>query len=234
MKRVNVIIVLVAALAGFSYGFVSGVLRIFPYDLIEKNKDKVFRGTDAERKARVSMFSEFSRDADVVMIGDSIMQNGMWSEFFPGHKISNRGVGGDTSADVIRRFDTVSETKPKISVLMVGINDVYRGVAPHDIAANIGTLIQKLKETGSKVVLHTTLECSRKKCGARLDNVRELNKILTGFPALHGVKLIDLNQPLSDADGLRAKYTFDGVHLNGKGYRVWADLLRAQGVLAGK
>jgi len=36
---------------------------------------------------------------------------------------------------------------------------------------------------------------------------------------------VDLNAQLSDAQGLKPEYTHDGIHLNGAGFKVWADVL---------
>jgi lysophospholipase L1-like esterase len=114
---------------------------------------------------------------------------------------------------------------------MVGINDLYAGVTPREIANNISVIIERLQGIGSEVILQTTLECSRNRCGSILEEVRELNEIIASFPDDFGVRIININQPLSDDNGLLSEYTYDGIHLNGRGYRIWVDFILSQNIL---
>jgi lysophospholipase L1-like esterase len=230
MNRIKFLALVALAFGIFSYGFVAGVYKTFPFDLIKSTKEYILGSGEDGIKPRATIFLEFSPDSEIAMIGDSITQQGLWSEFFPDHRVVNRGVGGDTAADIIERFDTIESTNPEVSFVMVGINDIARGVTPREIADNISVIIELLQEIGSEVVLQNTLECSVNKCGSQLEKIRELNEIIASFPADFGVKLIDINQSLSNDDGLLTEYTYDGVHLNGRGYRVWVDFILSQNI----
>ena len=37
----------------------------------------------------------------VVFLGDSIVQGGQWHDIFPDLRIANRGIGGDTTSDLL-------------------------------------------------------------------------------------------------------------------------------------
>lgn len=230
MKRIKIFVFIIFAFGIFSYGFVAGVYRIFPFDLIKSAKEYVLESGEVRMKPRATIFLEFSPDSEIAMIGDSITQGGLWSEFFPDHRVVNRGVGGDTAAAIIERFGTIESTSPEVSFVMVGINDLYAGVTPREIADNISVIIELLQGIGSEAILQTTLECSRNKCGGRLEEVRELNEILASFPDDFGVRLIDINHVLSSDDGLLSEYTHDGIHLNGRGYRIWVDFILSQNI----
>jgi len=231
MKRVKIFVFITLAFGIFSYGFVAGVYRIFPFDLIKITKEYILGSGDVGMKPRATIFLEFSPDSEIAMIGDSITQGGLWSEFFLDHRVVNRGVGGDTATDIIKRFDTIESTNPEVSFVMVGINDLYAGVTPREIANNISVIIERLQGIGSEVILQTTLECSRNICGSILEEVRELNEIIASFPDDFGVRIININQPLSDNNGLLSEYTYDGIHLNGRGYRIWVDFILSQNIL---
>jgi lysophospholipase L1-like esterase len=228
MKRVKcLVLITVVVVSSFSYGLIAGVYKLFPFELFHSAKVTIF-GVDERVKllrseARASMFLEFSSDAEIAMIGDSITEAGAWGEFFPAHSVVNRGVGGDTTSKVIDRFATIESASPEISFVMVGINDLRAGESPSKVADNISKIIELLQGIDSKVVLQTTLECSRSRCGRTLQDVRKLNEILTGFSSDFDIQLIDINVTLGDENGLRSEYTYDGIHLNGRGYRAWVD-----------
>jgi lysophospholipase L1-like esterase len=52
--------------------------------------------------------------------------------------------------------------------------------------------------------------------------IRQLNRGLAGLASAN-VTFIDINAELSGANGLKPDLTYDGVHLNGEGYKVWRD-----------
>jgi lysophospholipase L1-like esterase len=171
------------------------------------------------------LFRNFSPDVEVVMIGDSITQGGIWSEMFPGVAIANRGVGGDTTVDVLARLDTVLSTKPEVAFLMIGVNDAARGRSPEEIFASYVQIVDALQGAGVEVAIQSTIECRSSTCGSKLEVLRGLNARLGALATARGMDYIDLNGVLADGAGLKPAYTHDGTHLNGAGYRQWVDAL---------
>ena len=64
----------------------------------------------------------------VVLLGDSITEGGVWNELLPELPVLNRGVGGETSAQVLARLDLVLNA-PSAVVLLIGTNDLSSGVS---------------------------------------------------------------------------------------------------------
>lgn len=171
---------------------------------------------------RLEQFELFRRPSDVVMIGDSITQQGHWHDMFPHVRIANRGVGGDKTGDVIRRLDDIARLKPRKAFLMMGINDFGWGLGVDDVLANYSKIVNFLLEKEIIVYIQSTIECSKTVCGAKLRQVRSLNQKLQQLSIENKVYFINLNDELSDHEnGLRDQYTFDGIHLSGAGYVVW-------------
>jgi lysophospholipase L1-like esterase len=214
-----------AAIAGIAYvlGAVTVHKRWFPYPQFRDWKDRTV-ARPAE-KPRASLFRFFSPDAEVVMVGDSITQGGIWAEMFPGVTIANRGVGGDTTVDVLARMDTILSTKPEVAFVMIGVNDAARGRSPEEIFASYAKVVDALQGARVEVVIQSTIECSAESCGSKREVLRELNRKLVALAAARGMDYIDLNGALSDEAGLKSAYTYDGTHLTGAGYRQWADAL---------
>ena len=97
--------------------------------------------------------------AQIVALGDSnIAGPGLSSsETYPGQlqaalaargrnvSVSNAGVMGDTSAQVLDRVDGAVPNGTLVVVLWVGINDVRRSIPPATTAANIAAITSKLR-----------------------------------------------------------------------------------------
>lgn len=81
-------------------------------------------------------------------------------------RVTNSGIGGNTSRDLKERFDRdVIELKPDVVSIMIGINDVWRQfdtpaaldnqVMPKEYAQNLREMIEKAKATAREVILMT-------------------------------------------------------------------------------
>src|SRR5450432_4105364 len=77
----------------------------------------------------------------VVFVGDSLIGN--WGTLaagtaFPSLKVSNRGVGGDTSRGILFRFqEDALDLHPRALVLCAGANDLSAHAPPTDTIANL-------------------------------------------------------------------------------------------------
>jgi hypothetical protein len=87
---------------------------------------------------QVSHFKTLPKtNADIIFIGNSITEGAEWSELLGDNRIKNRGISGDVSAGVINRIGEVAQRKPAKVFLMIGVNDLSRGIAPDSVLKNI-------------------------------------------------------------------------------------------------
>lgn len=231
----KLIVVFVVALLCYFWGAITVYKRIFPFAQLRALKNmeiggsvhaakppKTFFQTPDAAKPLYTFFQTFSPKSDIVMIGDSITQEAFWNEIFTNVKIANRGVAGDTTYDILRRMDTILSVSPKKAFVMVGINDISRGVSIDEIFNNYVSIVKELQGKNITVYIQSTLECQKSKCGIKLRGVQELNRKLNRYAAANNIKYININEGLTnDTRGLLSDYTPDGIHLNGKGYLVW-------------
>jgi lysophospholipase L1-like esterase len=227
--------IIAIAVLSFSYGFTSGSYQIFPYKVIREIKDTAFGKRERilqapSVKPRETIFDIINFKPQLTMVGDSLTEHGLWNEFLD-LKVANRGIGGDTTADILGRIDNVIDTNPNLFIIMAGTNDLKLGAAPQEVADNLIEISEILQETGAQVVLQATIECKRLVCENRLDNIRAINYILKAHPQMEGVSFLDFNGALSDDYGLRSEFTTDGIHLNGAGYLAWIDSINQSGTL---
>lgn len=170
---------------------------------------------------------------DIVFLGNSINDGSEWYELFNDIRIKNRGISGDMTPGILHRLKEVTDRKPAKVFLMIGINDLGRGVSPDSVVKNI-LLINDyiLQESPStKVFIESILpvNASFGKFPGQVSKgtqVIRANQLLKDASAKHRFEYIDLHSKFVDAQGLLdAKYTNDGLHLIGAGYQHWRHLI---------
>ncbi|MEM7042479.1 MAG: GDSL-type esterase/lipase family protein [Pseudomonadota bacterium] len=208
----------------FAWGMLTIKNQIFPYQLIQS-----FIGEKNNRKmilAKARGFDLFSLPVDVTFIGDSITEAAQWHDMFPSKRIANRGIASDTTKGILARMDGILATTPKKAFIMVGFNDLNTGEQVEQVFDRYCEIVNRLRETQIPVVMQSTIECSVRLHRVR-DKIRRLNDKLQAFAAANGHQWIDLNEKLASPDrGLNEAYTYDGVHLNGDGYRQWYEVIK--------
>ena len=157
-----------------------------------------------------------------VFLGDSVTDFGEWSELL-GRPVANRGIAGDTTEDVLARLPAVLAVRPRQVYLMIGINDLLRGDPVDQVAARHADIVARLRAGGiDRVVVQALLPINPGLARVSLDNptIAAFNAKLPGA--------VDVATGLRNPAGeLDARFTLDGLHLNGPGYRAWADALLA-------
>jgi len=181
----------------------------------------------SNRERRVTQFEVLTdKPARVVFLGDSITEGGLWDELFPGAAAINRGIGGDTTQDILDRLDQVIALAPKRLFLMIGINDLNRGLGPEVAIANYARLFDRfdkeLKDT--EIFLQSVLPVNDAWPSTDNTNVPALNAALKREADARGYTFVDLVPAFSDTNGqLRTELSNDGIHLVGAGYATWRD-----------
>lgn len=70
-----------------------------------------------------------------------------------GVSIENAGHNGETSQDGLNRMETIAQRQPRVVLLCFGGNDALRQLPREETFANIGTIIDRLQQQGTFVVL---------------------------------------------------------------------------------
>jgi len=211
----------------YGYGVITVQYKVFPFDEIRAIKNFLLPSESklsAGYLHKVSFFEVHGVASDIVMIGDSITNGAEWHEMFKNSSIVNRGIGGDTAKGILNRMDSITSTRAKKSFIMVGINDLNKGVSVNELYFSYALIIKKLKQAGITPYIQSTLYAGEKLSGLNSD-ILSLNEKLKVLAKKEGLVYIDLNEVLSPDGLLNKKYTKDDVHLNGEGYLVWKNLI---------
>ena len=163
----------------------------------------------------------------ILFLGDSITEAGEWQEWFPGRRVINRGVGGETVGEVRARLDLVLN-HPAAIFLLVGTND-FSGYGPSrrvaDVAAQLADLITDIRRRCPDAPLFVNSVMPRDRWFS--GRVIQLNAALSAIVEQAGGDYVDVWPKLADSRGrLADRYTKDHIHLTGEGYEAWVDTLR--------
>lgn len=161
----------------------------------------------------------------VVFLGDSITRQEPWAAAFPGVRTSNQGVGGDQSADVLRRLDPVIAARPRAVFLLIGSNDVHARVPTRTTVARVERILRRLAAGTPSTALRLGTVLPRKP--QHVAGIRRLNLALRALAGRLDVPFVDTYRHVDDGTGvLPRRLTDDGSHLTPAGKRLLADALR--------
>lgn len=170
----------------------------------------------------------------VLFLGDSITDGAEWGELFSRGDVLNRGISGDTSSGVLDRVDEVIRHQPKKLFLLIGVNDIARGVSADVICQNIFTILHRIKEASptTQVYVQSILPVNDKFTKfpglmKKASLIPLINKVLENNAERHQYTYIDLHTRMADGTGkLREEFTNDGLHLLQPAYEHWAEVIR--------
>jgi lysophospholipase L1-like esterase len=160
----------------------------------------------------------------IVLLGDSITEQGEWHELLPDRPVVNAGHSGFTTAQLVDVAVDVAAAEPEIVYVLAGTNDIRDSLPATTTAEHYRRLLDALAASpATTVVVQTVLP--RADAPAAVD---EINRELTEIAAERRLRVLDLHTPFDDGSGgLRPAETTDGVHLAAAGYERWAALLAA-------
>jgi lysophospholipase L1-like esterase len=216
-----------------------------------------YKGLDEYRASRVAIFAndfgELARyrvanaalkppapDATrVVFFGDSITDMWKIDEYFSGKPYINRGIGGQTTPQMLVRFrQDVIGLQPKVIVILAGTNDIAGNTGPmrlEDIEANYSTMAELARSHNIRVIFSSVLPVnnytpqSQEFFAQRSpQKILQLNRWLKNYCAANGLIYLDYFTPMVDDKGLlKRDLAQDGLHPNAMGYKIMAPLAEA-------
>lgn len=185
---------------------------------------------------RATLFEELPiTSRDIVFLGNSITNGAEWGELFNNKHVKNRGISGDICMGVYDRLDAILKGKPAKIFLLIGINDVNRGTSADTIVSRIRMIAQKIKidSPKTKLYLQSVLPVTDhykmfQGHTSRWQVIPEINKGLIRLAEEMGVTYIDLYSHFVDekTGKMNTDYTNDGLHLLGKGYLKWVEIVK--------
>lgn len=171
----------------------------------------------------------------VVFMGDSITDGWgkKYGQFFPGKPYVNRGIGGQTTPQMLIRFrpDVIAH-HPKVVVILAGTNDIASNTGPTTLEAiedNLMSMVDLAHANGINVVFSSVMPvCDYIKpqtVRRPPEQIIALNTWMKDYASKRGLVYLDYYTPmLDDTQMLKQELTFDGLHPNDAGYEIMVPL----------
>jgi acyl-CoA thioesterase I len=213
-----------------------------------------FAGLDKYRASKIATYSDDYgqlaryRDANAalkppaagenraVFFGDSITDIWKLDESFPGKPYVNRGIGGQTTSQMLVRFrQDVIDLKPKAVVILAGTNDIAGNTGPitnENIEANFSSIAELARAHGIKVIFSSILPVNNYTPESQdffaqrpMERVLALNRWLKDYCTANDLVYLDYFTAMVDDKGLlKADLAKDGLHPNQAGFAIMAPL----------
>jgi lysophospholipase L1-like esterase len=195
-------------------------------------------GLQRYEKANGELPAPVEGEKRVVFIGNSITQ--VWADKYPDFFSSNnyigRGIGGQTSPQLLLRFrQDVIDLKPVAVVINTGTNDIAENTGVYDAAftlGNIKSMAELADANGIKVILSSVTPAGeyrwRKEIKNVPDKIESLNAAIKKYAGEKGFAYIDYFAVMHDENrALISSYGYDGVHPTEAGYNVMEKTAKA-------
>jgi lysophospholipase L1-like esterase len=188
------------------------------------------------REANAALVLPTSKENRVIFLGDSITDYWKLADYFPGKPYINRGIDGQTTAQMLVRFrQDVIDLHPKVLVELAGTNDIAGVTGPtrnEDIAANYTSMAELARLHHIRVVFASLLPAHNYTAEAKesfalrpRERILALNAWLKDYCAKNGLVYLDYFSAVIDGQGmLRRDLSDDGLHPNASGYKIMAPL----------
>ena len=186
---------------------------------------------------------------DVYFLGDSItrrwgtsdekyksfLEN--WRQNFFGWNAANFGWGGDTTQNILWRLENgeLDNVNPKIIVLLAGTNNVGNkspqgdiDSKAEDVARGIKAILDVCRQKAPNAVILLMGIFPRNDNMAVMPVINEINKKIAKFADSKKIRFLNINKKMVDKNGklFEGVTVPDGLHLDIKGYQIWADALK--------
>ena len=203
----------------------------------------------AKRTKRNSDWARFKTYADdnaellahdakitTVFYGNSITRNWykMRPDFFRSHGFTGRGIGGQTSSELLVRFrQDVIDLHPKTVVIMCGTNDIAQnnGTITHEhTLGNIISMCELAKANKIRPVLCSVLPSRAFRWNPYVidapGQIRALNALIQDYAQKNKILYVDYYSALADKDGgLKKGLSNDNTHPTEAGYEIMEPII---------
>jgi lysophospholipase L1-like esterase len=149
--------------------------------------------------------------------------------------VANLGVNGYSSAQLIdRELPQIDALHPDFVTVLIGVNDVVRGVPADTYRQNMNEIFDFLLERlpASRIVVVSTPDYTRTPQGAAFGDPAQQRAAIAAFNDIErelaealGIAFVDISAVADRADVEPDLVADDGLHPSGIQYARWVDLV---------
>lgn len=196
---------------------------------------------DTANLARYAADNERVKDegktVDVIFMGNSITDHwvGFHPEFFSDNNYLDRGIGGQTSSQMLLRFrQDVIDLAPRVVVINAGTNDCAENTGRFDADFTFGNIVSMTdlaRANGIRVILASVLPASgfgwNRNITDAAERIDSLNSRIRAYAEANNIPYADYYSAMvaGPDKALNPEYTEDGVHPNAGGYTLMENIV---------
>jgi len=234
MNNIKSLLVLISALL-LMIPFVNSQEVLSDYEKMMNERNKVdWPYLNCYREDNGKLGLPAPGEKRVVFMGNSITEGWKYLSplYFSGKPYICRGISGQTTPQMLIRFrPDVIALKPKVVLILAGINDIAGNTGPASlemIEDNITSMAELAKANGIQVILSSVLPAYDFPWNPGVfpsEKILLLNKWIKQYASENDFYYVDYYSSMVDErKGLKAEFSEDGVHPNEKGYKVMEQL----------
>lgn len=157
-------------------------------------------------------------DVDVAFVGDSITEGYDVKTYYPNLKVTNRGIGGDTSHGLFKRLKiSLYDISPKVIVLCIGGNNLESMLQDYE------NIVKDIKDNlpDSKLIISSLYPTSLLFTD-RNETIVTINENLKILASTYSCTYFDSHTLMTNIETKEfdTLYTSDGLHPNAAAYQV--------------
>lgn len=212
-------------------------------DIAQSRKLIAKRESRAKDWARFSTYAQSNAEligldakVKVVFYGNSITRNWyrMHPDFFTSHGFTGRGIGGQTSSELLVRMrQDVIDLHPQTVVIMCGTNDIAQNngsISLENVMGNIMSMCELAKAHKIQPILCSVLPARSFRWNPYVTDapkkIRELNNMIKAYADKNHITYVDYYSAMvADDGGLRKGLSNDNVHPTEAGYDIMEPII---------
>ena len=198
-----------------------------------KNEDWANLGYYEQQNKQLTQPSENGKR--IVFIGDSITEEWghLYPDFFSNNRYINRGIGGQTTPQIMIRFRSDAiDLYPDVINIFAGTNDIAGNTGLSTvkmITDNIFSMAEVAMMKKLKVIISSILPVKNYPWNEDITDapskINSINEIIKQYVNNNNLYYIDyFSHMVDENEGLKSKYTYDGVHPNKTGYKLMSGI----------
>jgi len=161
----------------------------------------------------------------IAMLGNSLTAYADWNELLGRNDVQNFGVADFTIRQLSWLLDQwVIPAQPRYCFINGGQEDIMLGIPVEKVADDYSLILDSLQHNGIIPVVQAML--MRWEDVESNQQAEKINQLLKAICNEKNIDFINPNTVLSGIQGLKPQYTTDGMHINSKGYELWAIMLK--------
>ena len=149
--------------------------------------------------------------------------------------VANLGVNGFSTSDLIRfELPQLADLRPDFATLLIGVNDVVRGVALDRYRANVQQILAAILDLvpRERIVVVSIPDYTRTPSGSdygdpiqQREAIRSFNEALAVMCAERGIAFVDISTVADAVEADPSLVAWDGLHPSGAQYTRWVELI---------